>query len=53
LMLGSWYTLIPAGVVALLFIIRTALEDQTLRQELEGYESYAQQTRYKLLPGLW
>ncbi len=53
LILGSWYTFIPAGVAALLFIIRTALEDRTLRQELEGYESYTQQTRYRLLPGLW
>ncbi len=53
LMLGSWYTFIPAGLVALFFIIRTALEDRTLRQDLEGYESYSQQTRYRLFPGLW
>jgi protein-S-isoprenylcysteine O-methyltransferase Ste14 len=53
LILGTWYTFIPAGAVILLFIIRTALEDRTLRQELEGYESYAQKTRYRLFPGLW
>jgi protein-S-isoprenylcysteine O-methyltransferase Ste14 len=53
LILGTWYTFIPAGAVALLFTIRTALEDRTLRKELEGYEAYTQQTRYRLLPGVW
>lgn len=53
LMLGSWWTFAPAGAVILLFIIRTALEDQTLRKELEGYEAYAQRTRYRLFPGIW
>ena len=53
LMLGSWWTFAPAGGAVLLFIIRTALEDQTLRKELEGYEAYAQRTRFRLLPGIW
>jgi protein-S-isoprenylcysteine O-methyltransferase Ste14 len=53
LMLGSWWAFVPAGAVILLFIIRTALEDQTLRKELEGYEAYAQRTRFRLLPGIW
>jgi protein-S-isoprenylcysteine O-methyltransferase Ste14 len=53
LMLGSWWTFAPAGAVVLLFIIRTALEDQTLRKELEGYEAYAQRTRFRLIPGIW
>jgi protein-S-isoprenylcysteine O-methyltransferase Ste14 len=53
LMLGSWCTFIPVGAVALLFIIRTAVEDRILRKELQGYESYSQQTHYRLLPGIW
>ena len=53
LMLGSWWTFVPAGAVILLFIIRTALEDQTLRKELEGYEAYTRRTRFRLLPGIW
>lgn len=53
LILGTWWTFIPAGAIMLLFIIRTALEDRTLHKELEGYESYAKQTRYRLLPGVW
>jgi protein-S-isoprenylcysteine O-methyltransferase Ste14 len=51
--LGSWWTCVPVGAVALLFIIRTALEDRTLRTELEGYEAYTQRVRYRLFPGLW
>jgi protein-S-isoprenylcysteine O-methyltransferase Ste14 len=53
LILGSWWGLIPAGMVALLFIVRTALEDRTLRDELPGYAEYAGQVRYRLVPGLW
>jgi protein-S-isoprenylcysteine O-methyltransferase Ste14 len=53
LMLGSLWTFIPAGLAALLFVVRTALEDKTLLEELDGYAEYAQQTRYRLLPGVW
>jgi protein-S-isoprenylcysteine O-methyltransferase Ste14 len=51
--LGSWWALIPAAVIAIVFVIRTALEDRTLRAELPGYAAYGQQTRYRLLPGVW
>lgn len=51
--LGSWLALIPAAIAALLFILRTALEDRTLRAELEGYQEYAGRVRYRLVPGLW
>ena len=53
LMLGSWWALIPGVVGALLFVIRTALEDKTLQEELSGYVKYTKQTRYRLLPGIW
>jgi protein-S-isoprenylcysteine O-methyltransferase Ste14 len=53
LMLCSWWTLVPAGAVAVLFAVRTELEDRTLCKELEGYEAYSQRTRYRLLPGIW
>jgi protein-S-isoprenylcysteine O-methyltransferase Ste14 len=50
---GSVWALVLAAVAALLFILRTALEDETLRRELPGYEEYAAHTRYRLLPGVW
>jgi protein-S-isoprenylcysteine O-methyltransferase Ste14 len=51
--LGSVWTFIPSGLVVCLTVVRTALEDRTLREELPGYAEYAQQTRYRLLPGVW
>ncbi len=53
IMLGSLWALIPGGLTALLTLVRTALEDRMLHEELPGYGEYAQQTRYRLLPGVW
>jgi len=53
LALGSLWALIPAGLVMCLMVIRTALEDRTLLEELDGYREYAQGVRYRLLPGIW
>jgi protein-S-isoprenylcysteine O-methyltransferase Ste14 len=53
IILGSIWAMIPAGIGALLLVIRTALEDRTLQQELEGYQVYAERVRYRLLPGVW
>ena len=53
ILLGSLWALIPCGLVALGTIIRTALEDRTLLEELDGYKEYAQRVRYRLLPGIW
>lgn len=52
-MLGSWWALIPGGLSALLIVVRTALEDKTLQEELDGYKEYTQRVRYRLLPGIW
>jgi protein-S-isoprenylcysteine O-methyltransferase Ste14 len=51
--LGSWWALIPAAVIVIVFVIRTALEDKTLQAGLPGYAEYAHQTRYRLIPGIW
>jgi protein-S-isoprenylcysteine O-methyltransferase Ste14 len=53
LLLGSWRALIPAGLIAVLFVIRTALEDHTLSNEPPGYAEYKVEVRYPLLPGIW
>ena len=53
LMLGSLWTLIPSVLTSALLVARTALEDKTLQQELEGYVDYAKETRYRLIPGVW
>jgi protein-S-isoprenylcysteine O-methyltransferase Ste14 len=51
--LGSLLGLIPSGALTLLILIRTVLEDKTLREELEGYNSYTEKVRYKIIPGIW
>jgi protein-S-isoprenylcysteine O-methyltransferase Ste14 len=53
LILGSWWAGIPTACAVFLVVIRTALEDRTLMAELPGYTTYAQQTRYRLMPGVW
>lgn len=53
LVLGSWWTFAPMGGFALLLVIRTVWEDRFLRRELPGYEEYARETQYRLLPGVW
>jgi protein-S-isoprenylcysteine O-methyltransferase Ste14 len=51
--LGSWWGLIPAGLLCIGFIMRTAMEDKTLHEELPDYPAYAEKVRYRLLPGVW
>ena len=53
LALGSVWTLIPATVALIITVIRTALEDRTLQEELPGYKDYARRVRYRLIPGIF
>ena len=53
LSLGSYWALVPAVISCLLLVVRTALEDRTLRGELPGYKEYARRVRYRLVPGVW
>lgn len=53
LLLGSWWAFIPAAAAVVCLIVRTVLEDRMLRDELDGYQAYAKNVRYRLLPGVW
>jgi protein-S-isoprenylcysteine O-methyltransferase Ste14 len=53
LVLDSLWALVPAVLVNCLLIVRTALEDRTLHEELIGYSDYAGRVCYRLLPGVW
>jgi protein-S-isoprenylcysteine O-methyltransferase Ste14 len=53
LLLGSWWAFLPALLSMVSLVIRTALEDRTLREELAGYREYASKVRYRLIPGIW
>jgi protein-S-isoprenylcysteine O-methyltransferase Ste14 len=52
-LLGSLWAVIPSLIAALLYVVRTWLEDKTLMEELPGYKAYAGRTRSRLLPGIW
>jgi len=53
LALSSTWTLIPAAVALIIAVIRTVLEDRTLRDELPGYRDYSRSVRYRLIPGVY
>jgi len=53
LLLGSIWSYVPWAVLAVTLIVRTSLEDRTLRRELPGYEEYTKHTRYRLIPEIW
>jgi len=51
--LGSLWACIPMALLVVNLFVRTALEDRTLQNELEGYKDYAARVCYRLLPGIW
>ena len=53
LALGSVWTIIPVIVALIIAMIRTALEDKTLQEELPGYRDYVHRVRYRLIPGVF
>lgn len=50
---GSVWSIIPIALGIILLIIRTWLEDETLKKELAGYTDYAQTTKKRLIPKIW
>ena len=53
LLLSSASAFVPALLAVILLVIRTALEDRTLRAELPGYAEYTDRVRFRLIPGIW
>lgn len=53
LALGTLWVFVPAIFTVIAVIVRTALEDRTLQDELPGYAEYAARVRYRLVPGIW
>lgn len=51
--LGAFWGLVFSGIIGILLIVRTALEDATLKKELPGYAEYTENVKYKLIPLLW
>lgn len=51
--IGSFYGLIPALLLAVDFVFRTYFEDRMLYEELSGYKEYVKKIRYRLVPFVW
>lgn len=50
---SSWWLIIPTVLAISASVIRTALEDRTLQEELPGYREYAEEVKFRLIPGIW
>ena len=53
LALSSIWAFLPLMLVIVVTIVRTRAEDLTLKEELPGYAAFSEQTRYRLVPGVW
>jgi len=53
LLFGSLWSIIPICLSVILILIRTTLEDKTLKNELKGYQEYTYKTRYRIVPYIW
>lgn len=49
---SPWVALVP-GVVAIVIVVRTALEDALLANGLPGYAEYRDNVRWRLVPFVW
>jgi len=45
-----WLTV---AIIAVLIVVRTALEDKLLLEGLPGYREYAKRTRWRVIPFIW
>ena len=53
LLFGSLWSIFPAGMLIIIILVRTFLEDKTLMNELKGYDDYSKKTRYRIIPSVW
>ncbi|MFH2116341.1 MAG: isoprenylcysteine carboxylmethyltransferase family protein [Spirochaetota bacterium] len=52
-LLDAAWAFIPAIMLVAVLVVRTDLEDKTLRSKLPGYDEYTKQVRYRLVPWVW
>jgi len=53
LLFGSFWCILPILLLIILVLTRTNLEDNTLKNELNGYLEFSGNTRYKIIPYIW
>ncbi len=53
LALSSVWAVIPAAGTLIVIVMRTALEDRTLQEELPGYRDHVRRVHYRLIPRIY
>jgi protein-S-isoprenylcysteine O-methyltransferase Ste14 len=53
LALGSFWGLVPALLMPIVFVARISDEERVLSRGLEGYKEYVGRVKYRLIPGIW
>ena len=53
LVLGSWLGIATGLALIAAIAWRAVREEQTLQQELPGYQEYMDRVRFRLIPGIW
>ncbi len=53
LALGSYWGLIPFCIIGILLFFRISDEEKLLKEELDGYIEYMEQTKYRIFPKIW
>lgn len=53
IILGTLWAFVPVFLIVVDVIVRTALEDGVLQDELIGYSEYTAKVKYRLIPGVW
>ena len=53
LALGSYWGLIPMGLLPVALVFRILNEEKVLSEKLEGYKEYCRKTKYRLIPYIW
>ena len=53
IILDSYWIFLPAILISITLLFRTALEDRFLKDNLAGYKEYSQRVRFRLVPLVW
>ncbi len=53
LLLGSWLGVLVGLCWGFMFVFRSIPEEKTLLEGLPGYEEYARQVKYRIIPRVW
>jgi protein-S-isoprenylcysteine O-methyltransferase Ste14 len=51
--LGSYWAVIPMILIIPVIVARILNEEKILARDLDGYRKYMEETRYRLIPGIW